>query len=188
MAEKRTPKEVAEEMESEQNFPVLHKYSKVGKAVEKMKPGAGKDLATGAYFGGMVPVGTAQVLQSAVTGRKGRSQEEMDELTREVGRAQRTEKKAKGGAVKKMATGGGADEKSLPRRMYEKVMGTPEQNAEAQKRMDARDKKNPDTIPAKINRVVDKVTGRKAGGAIKSSASKRGDGIAQRGKTKGRMV
>lgn len=28
----------------------------------------------------------------------------------------------------------------------------------------------------------------KAGGAVKSSASKRGDGCAQRGKTKGRMV
>lgn len=32
-----------------------------------------------------------------------------------------------------------------------------------------------------------KATGKKAGGVIKS-ASKRGDGIAQRGKTKGRMV
>jgi tetrahydromethanopterin S-methyltransferase subunit G len=81
-----------------------------------------------------------------------------------------------------------AEEKSLPRRMYEKVMGTPEQNEEAQKRMDARDKKHPDTIPAKVNRVVDKVIGRKAGGSIKASASRRGDGIAQRGKTKGRMV
>lgn len=80
-----------------------------------------------------------------------------------------------------------ADEKSLPRRMYEKVMGTPEQNEEAQKRMDEKDKKNPDTIPAKINRVVDKVIGKKAGGKV-SSASSRGDGIAQRGKTKGRMV
>jgi hypothetical protein len=80
-----------------------------------------------------------------------------------------------------------AEEKSLPRRLYEKVMGTPEQNEEAQKRMDEKDKKNPDTIPAKVNRIVDKVIGRKAGGKV-SSASSRADGIAQRGKTKGRMV
>lgn len=80
-----------------------------------------------------------------------------------------------------------AEEKSLPRRMYEKVMGTPEQNEEAQKRMDEKDKKNPDTIPAKVNRVIDKVIGRKSGGKV-SSASSRADGIAQRGKTKGRMV
>jgi len=76
-----------------------------------------------------------------------------------------------------------AEEKSLPRRMYEKVMGTPEQNEEAQKRMDARDKKNPDTIPAKVNKVVDKVIGRKKGGYVSAA-----DGCAQRGKTKGRMV
>jgi hypothetical protein len=90
----------------------------------------------------------------------------------------------KGGAVKKMADGGTTD-KSFPRRMYEKVMGTPEQNAEAQKRMDEQDKKNPDSIPAKINKVVKTVTGKKNGGM---TASRRGDGCAQRGKTKGRMV
>ena len=80
-----------------------------------------------------------------------------------------------------------AEEKSLPRRLYEKVMGTPEQNEEAQKRMDDKDKKNPDTIPAKVNKVVDKVIGRKAGGKV-SSASARADGCAVKGKTKGRMV
>ena len=32
------------------------------------------------------------------------------------------------------------------------------------------------------------VTGMKKGGTVKSTASKRGDGCAQRGKTKGRMV
>lgn len=92
---------------------------------------------------------------------------------------------AKGGKVKKYASGGTTDEKSFPRRMYEKVMGTPEQNAEAQKRMDEQDKKNPDSIPAKINKVVKTVTGKKNGGM---TASRRGDGCAQRGKTKGRMV
>jgi hypothetical protein len=100
MSEKRTPRQTAAEIEVEQNFPILNKYSKVGKTVEKMEPGIGKDLATGAYFGGMVPVGTAAILHSAATGRRGRSEEEMNELTREVGRAQRAEKKAKGGIVK----------------------------------------------------------------------------------------
>ena len=61
-------------------------------------------------------------------------------------------------------------EKSLPRRMYENVMGTPEQNEEAQKRMDERDKKNPDSMPAKINKVVKTVTGKKKGGSVKKMA------------------
>ena len=74
-------------------------------------------------------------------------------------------------------------DKSTARKMYEKVMGTPEQNEEAQKRMDAQDKKNPDSMPAKINKVVKTVTGKKKGGYVKAA-----DGCAQRGKTKGRMV
>lgn len=76
-----------------------------------------------------------------------------------------------------------AEEKSLPRRLYEKVMGTPEQNEAAQKRMDERDKKNPESTPAKINKVVKTVTGKKKGGYVSAA-----DGCAQRGKTKGRMV
>lgn len=76
-------------------------------------------------------------------------------------------------------------EKSLPRRMYENVMGTPEQNAEAKKRMEERDKKNPESMPAKINKAAEAVTGKKAGGM---TASKRADGIAMRGKTRGKMV
>lgn len=74
-------------------------------------------------------------------------------------------------------------EKSIPRRLYENVMGTPEQNAEAQKRMDERDKKNPESVPAKINKAVKTVTGKKKGGYVTAA-----DGCAQRGKTKGRMV
>lgn len=74
-------------------------------------------------------------------------------------------------------------EKSLPKRLYENVMGTPEQNEQAQKRMDERDKKNPESIPAKINKVVKTVTGKKKGGYVKAA-----DGCAMRGKTKGRMV
>lgn len=74
-------------------------------------------------------------------------------------------------------------EKSLPTRLYENVMGTPEQNAEAQKRMDERDKKNPESTPAKINKVVKTVTGKKKGGYVKAA-----DGCCTKGKTKGRMV
>lgn len=74
-------------------------------------------------------------------------------------------------------------EKSLPTRLYENVMGTPEQNAEAQKRMDERDKKNPESTPAKINKAVKTITGKKKGGYVKAA-----DGIAQRGKTKGRVI
>ena len=74
-------------------------------------------------------------------------------------------------------------EKSLPTRLYENVMGTPEQNEAAQKRMDERDKKNPESTPAKINKVVKAVTGKKKGGYVKAA-----DGCCTKGKTKGRMV
>ena len=100
MADKKTPRQVADEMEAEQNFPVLHKYGKASSAaVEKMKPGTAKDIAEAAALAGTYPAGLAQIGHSLATGNKGRSSEEMNELTREVGRAQRAEKKAKGGKV-----------------------------------------------------------------------------------------
>jgi hypothetical protein len=109
-------------------------------------------------------------------------------------------------------------DKSITRKMYENVMGTPEQNAAAEKRMEERDKKNPDSVPAKINSAAKKVSdfvsdagvgarnagrlygksigmdvgpyekegGMKSGGMTKS-ASARADGIAQRGKTRGKI-
>jgi hypothetical protein len=55
--------------------------------------------------------------------------------------------------------------KKAGRRIYNNVMGTPEQNKAAQERMD-------------------KSKGKKAGGMIRSSASKRADGCAIRGKTR----
>ena len=55
--------------------------------------------------------------------------------------------------------------KKAGRRIYQNVMGTPEQNKAAQERMD-------------------KSKGKKAGGMIRSSASKRADGCAIRGKTR----
>ena len=92
-------------------------------------------------------------------------------------------------------------EKSIGRRLYENVMGTPEQNAEAEARMAKEDKKNPDTAQAKLNRAVKAVTGEKSKAGDNATenmkeygmkkggmtASKRADGIAQRGKTRGKM-
>jgi hypothetical protein len=108
-------------------------------------------------------------------------------------------------------------DKSIGRRMYENVMGTPEQNEAAEKRMEERDKKNPDSMPAKINKAAKAVTGKKPepkmdysytikeveipspnstgrttpmGDKYKKggmTASARADGIAQRGKTRGKM-
>lgn len=76
-----------------------------------------------------------------------------------------------------------AEAKSLATQAYEKVMGTPEQNKAAEERMAARDAKNPESMPAKINRAVKTVTGKKAGGSVKS-ASARADGCCIRGKTR----
>lgn len=68
---------------------------------------------------------------------------------------------------------------------------TPDETAEIKRRVDF-EEKNPDVFePTKGRESFDWKTApkRKAkGGAVKSSASKRADGIAQRGKTKGRMV
>lgn len=100
MADKKTARQTAEEIEAEQNFPILNKYARAASgAVEKMSPGAGKEIARGAALAGVVPAGLLQIGQSVISGRKGRSQEEMDELTREISRSERPQKKAKGGSV-----------------------------------------------------------------------------------------
>ena len=64
--------------------------------------------------------------------------------------------------------------------LKDKIMGTEKQNKEASERMKAEDAKNPDTVQAKVNKVV----GYKKGG----TASARADGCAQRGKTRGKIV
>jgi len=109
--------------------------------------------------------------------------------------------------------------KKAGRRLYENVMGTPEQNKAAQERMDEAAKKKDresirvDRSPKYANSQMDstrkqlddqakafklerdkasedydkaigKAKGKKAGGVIKSSASKRADGCAIRGKTR----
>jgi hypothetical protein len=81
----------------------------------------------------------------------------------------------------------------LAKKLYENVMGTEEQNAKAKKEMAEQDAKSPDTTQAKVNRMVEKIKPtkepvKKAKGGMVGSASKRADGCAQRGKTRGRMV
>ena len=69
------------------------------------------------------------------------------------------------------------------RRIKDKVMGTKEQNEESTERMRKMDEKNPDSSQAKVNKAL----GMKKGGKV-SSASKRADGCAVKGKTRGKMV
>jgi hypothetical protein len=76
--------------------------------------------------------------------------------------------------------------------LKDKVMGTAEQNEKAKKEMAEQDAKNPDTTQAKVNRMVEKIKPsepvKKAKGGMIGSASKRADGCAIKGKTRGRMV
>lgn len=62
--------------------------------------------------------------------------------------------------------------------LKDKVLGTEEQNKKASERMKAEDAKNPDTVQAKVNKVV----GYKKGGYVRSA-----DGIAKKGKTRGKI-
>jgi hypothetical protein len=87
------------------------------------------------------------------------------------------------------------------KKLKENLMGTEEQNEKAKKDMAEQDAKNPDTTQAKVNRMIEMIkptkepvkkkmggsVGYKSGGKV-SSASKRGDGCAVKGKTKGRMI
>ena len=75
--------------------------------------------------------------------------------------------------------------RALGKRLKENIMGTDEQNREAEAREIERAKRNPQGLEAKFRKATGKPF--KSGGKV-SSASKRADGIAQRGKTKGRMV
>jgi predicted lipase len=82
---------------------------------------------------------------------------------------------------------------SILQDLKDKVMGTEEQNEKAKKEMAEQDAKNPDTTQAKVNRMIEKVKPtkepvKKAKGGMISSASKRADGCAVKGKTRGRIV
>lgn len=78
---------------------------------------------------------------------------------------------------------------STAKRLKENIMGTDQQNDAAKARMAKEDAKSPDTMQAKVNRFINKEepVKKRAGGSV-SSASKRADGCAVKGKTKGRMV
>jgi hypothetical protein len=105
--------------------------------------------------------------------------------------------------------------KAAFKKLKDNLMGTDEQNQAAKDRMRKMDEKNPDSTQAKVNKALDMksggkvkdptmtyqtysktgkpagmktVTVKKASGGSVSSASKRGDGCAIKGKTKGRMV
>lgn len=118
MATKKTPLEIAKDIEFQQVAPISNKYiNKVGKAIDDIDSPVAKEAATGAALVGMVPTFIGDMGRNIVTGRKQRSNEEINELAREVAKGE----------------------------------------------------------------------GKAAGGSI-SSASKRADGIAQRGKTRGTMV
>lgn len=67
------------------------------------------------------------------------------------------------------------------------LIGTEDQNRAAAEKMKAQDELNPDSAKAKINKVIG-YGGYKKGGKVSSSASKRADGCAVKGKTKGRIV
>lgn len=82
---------------------------------------------------------------------------------------------------------------SILQKLKDNVMGTEEQNEKAKKEMAEQDAKNPDTTQAKVNRMVEKIKPtpapvKKAKGGMVSSASKRADGCAIKGKTRGKMV
>jgi len=70
---------------------------------------------------------------------------------------------------------------------------SPAQAAAARKEREAIEKARQEELERKMREAYEKaqgssVSGMKKGGAVKSSASKRADGCAVRGKTKGRMV
>lgn len=90
-----------------------------------------------------------------------------------------------------------ADELNNPKKGFlDTVLGTKEQNDAAKERMAKEDAKSPDTVQAKVNRMINKIKPeeKKKGGKIvskvayKSGGKVRGCGIAQKGLTKGRMV
>lgn len=66
------------------------------------------------------------------------------------------------------------------------LIGTEDQNKAAAEKMKAEDELNPGSAKARINKAIG-YGGYKKGGTV-SSASKRADGCAIRGKTKGRIL
>lgn len=93
--EKKTARQISKDIDSEQITPVTNKYIEtVAPQISNIKNEAGKALATGFGLAGMSAPLVADLARAAVTGRRPRSDEDLNELTREV---------AKGN---KMASGG----------------------------------------------------------------------------------
>ncbi len=172
--ENRTAKDIAEEMDYEQSQPVLKKYTDtVGAAVDKMKPGVGKSLATGTAMAGMVPAMMANTIHHKLTGRKLRTDEEKNELAREVSKG--GAKKAKGGKVKKYADGGMTQQPTYP--FYGNQPQAGGQNGGMNQTFNMQPQANAVPNPQQPMQTF------KNGGKV-SSASKRADGCAIRGKTR----
>ena len=76
--------------------------------------------------------------------------------------------------------------KSNAKKLKKNVLGSEEANKAATERQKKAAEKYPDSAEAKVEKVK-KAFGYKAGGSV-SSASKRADGIATKGKTKGKIV
>jgi hypothetical protein len=76
-------------------------------------------------------------------------------------------------------------QRNMFQRLKDNIMGTEEQNRMAEEREIERARKNPEGNEAKFRKATGKPF--KSGGKV-SSASKRADGCAMRGKTKGRMI
>jgi hypothetical protein len=74
--------------------------------------------------------------------------------------------------------------KGAGKRLKDNVMGTKEQNMKAEADEKRRAQANPEGNEAKFRKMMGKKDEFKSGGAVRSSASKRADGCAIRGKTK----
>ena len=74
--------------------------------------------------------------------------------------------------------------KSIGKRLKDNVMGTKAQNEAAEADEKRRAKANPEGNEAKFRKMMGKKDEFKSGGSVRSSASKRADGCAIRGKTR----
>ena len=82
---KKTARQIARDIDSEQTTPVTNKYIEtVAPRITNIKNEYGRALATGFGLAGMSVPLTADLARAAVTGRKPRSNEDLNELTREV--------------------------------------------------------------------------------------------------------
>ena len=97
MADRKTARQIAQDINDEQNMPVTKKFiDTVGSRIDKIENEPGRAIATGLGLAAMGPTMIADLARTAVTGRKPRSNEDLNELTREVSRGQGQEKEKSG--------------------------------------------------------------------------------------------